>query len=253
MLLKKEVFSPISPAKSEKFSHTVFSNLSKNWTSYSKFIISLVALSYLTFIPVKGIEQNRRLGITEVGILVIVLIFNSPLLDKLEKLQFGKDGIEFQLFDSKVKANVEANQKESRALSLLGTLIEDTETQRKFFDYLLDDGERDTLEKLFEAEKNNKQYLYIKKEEFTQFLQHLRVLGFIESQANYSIQDLPAQGDLREYFKVTCIGKICLALGSSKISPEDIVNEATTDRHSYEILTKIIGKQSDSQTSKVHP
>jgi hypothetical protein len=253
MLLKNKNLSPKDQAKSENISATIFMNFSKNWASFLRYIISIVALSYLTFIPVKGIDQNRRLDITDVGILVTILIFNSPLLDKLEKFQFGKDGIEFQLFDSKVKANTEANQKESRALSLLGTLIEDTETQKKFFDYLLDDGERDTLEKLFEAEKNNKQYLYIKKEEFTQFLRHLRVLGLIESQTNYAIQDLPEQGDLREYFKITCIGKICLALGSSKISPQDIVNEATTDRHSYEILTKIIEKQSNSQTSKVYP
>ncbi|BBD64069.1 hypothetical protein NIES4072_22690 [Nostoc commune NIES-4072] len=206
-------------------------------------IISILVLSYLFFIPAKGLEKNRRLDTTEVGLLTIVLLLNSSVLERLEKLQFGSNGVELNLVHNKIKANIEASQKESKALALLGTLIEDDENQRKFFDYLLDDGERTTLEHLFYAEKEQRQFPYKKEQSCEQRLRHLRVLGFIEPLTNYQINELPPQSNLRDYFKLTCTGKICLALGSSSIAPQDILHQCESDCHCYKILTQIIEKQ----------
>ncbi|MEH2054600.1 MAG: hypothetical protein V7K97_00155 [Nostoc sp.] len=219
------------------------SNLAKKWALASRLIISIVVLGYLVFIPFKGLDKNRRLETTEVGLLTIILLLNSSVIERIEKLQLGSNGVELNLVHSKIKANIEANQKESKALALLGTLIEDDENQRKFFDSLLDDGERTTLENLFNAEKDQRQFPYKKEQSCEQRLRHLRVLGFIESLTNYQINELPPQGNLRDYFKLTCTGKICLALGSSNIAPQDILNQCGSDCHCHKILTQIIEKQ----------
>lgn len=216
---------------------------SKIINALSRITITILTLAYLVFIPVKGLDNNKRLETTELGFLTIILLLNSPLLERLQKLQLGSNGVELDLVNSKLQANFEANQKESKALALLGTLIEDNENQRKFFDYLLEDGERDTLVELFNAEKEQRQLLYKKQEEFTQRLRHLLVLGFIESLTNYQISELPEQGNLREYFKLTCTGKICLALGSSQIDPQDILNQCRSDCHCHKVLSRMIEKQ----------
>lgn len=224
-------------------------NSGKSLASYYRLIISIIALGYLVFIPYKGLDKNRRLETPELGVLTIILLLNSSLLDRIEKFQMGSNGVEFNLVHSKIQANLEANQRESKALVLLGTLIEDVENQKKFFDYLLDDGERTTLENLFNAEKDQRQFPYKKIQAFQQRLRHLRVLGFIESLTNYQINELPDQGNLREYFQLTCSGKISLALGSSKIAPQDILNECGSDCHCQKILTQIIEKNYTSPTT----
>ncbi len=232
MFVKNEISSPADNTN----------NFSKIWGLYIRFIASLVALFYLVFIPLKGIDQNHRLDATEAGILITVLLFNSPLLDKLEKLQFGREGVKIDL-NSRLKANTEVNQKESKALALLGTFIEDNEKQKAFFDLLLYDGEKEILERMFMAEKSNKTFLYKKEEQdFVQRLRHLRLLGFIDSlyAIDNPIDELPEQGDLTKYFSISCTGKLCLALGSSKISTTDIVNGSVSDSECHKILSHTI-------------
>ncbi len=223
-------------------------NSGNKWVLFSR-LISIFALCYLVFIPAKGLDKSRRLETPEIGILTIILLLNSSILDRVQKFQLGSNGVELNLVHNKLQANLETNQRESRALVLLGTLIEDDENQRKFFDYLLDDEERTTLENLFDAEKYKRQFPYKKSQPFEQRLRHLRLLGFIESLTNYQINELPPQDNLRDYFQLTCTGKISLALGSSKISPQDILNECVSDCHCHEILSQIIEKQGKNKFS----
>ena len=214
-----------------------------SWSSVSRMIISIFALSYLAFIPVKGLDKNHRLETTEVGLITIILLINSKILDRLQEFKFGTDGVDFKLADSKIKANTEANQKESQALTLLGTLtIPDNENRRKFFDILLNDGELKIIEKLFLAERDKGQFLYEKQEVNEQKLRHLVVIGFLENLTETPISLIPDGKNLRDYFKLTCAGKICLALGSSHIYSEDVLNECVGDTHCHTLLTQIVQK-----------
>ncbi|MBW4665949.1 MAG: hypothetical protein KME60_00540 [Cyanomargarita calcarea GSE-NOS-MK-12-04C] len=214
-----------------------------SWSSVSRMIISILALSYLAFIPVKGLDKSHRLETTEVGLITIILLINSKILDRLQEFKFGSNGVDFKLADSKIKANTEANQKESKALTLLGTLtIPDNENRRKFFDILLNDGELKIIEKLFLAGKDNGQFLYEKNEENEQKLRHLVVIGFLENLTETPITLIPDGKNLRDYFKLSCAGKICLALGSSNIYSEDVVNECVGDTHCHALLTTIVHK-----------
>ncbi len=221
-----------------------------SWSSVSRMIISILALSYLAFIPVKGLDKNHRLETTEVGLVAIILLINSKILDRLQEFKFGTDGVDFKLADSKIKANTEANQKESQALTLLGTLtIPDNENRRKFFDILLNDGELKIIEKLFLAERDKGQFIYEKQEENEQKLRHLVVIGFLENLTETPISSIPNGKNLRDYFKLTCAGKICLALGSSNIYSEDVLNECVGDTHCHTLLTQIVQKNGPSAES----
>lgn len=138
----------------------------------------------------------------------------------------GTNGLEFTIdnMQNNIEASRSASQKESAALSFLGTLINNDEDRKKFFDTLLNDGELKTLENLFEAEKTNRKSLYDKEkqEELEQQLRHLRSLNFIEPKTELPISSMPSKGDLRVYFKLSEWGNLCLALGSSKVISEEI-------------------------------
>jgi hypothetical protein len=221
-----------------------------SWSSVSRMIISILALSYLAFIPLKGLDKSHRFETTEIGLVTIILLINSNILDRLQEFKFGSNGVDFKLADSKIKANTEANQKESQALTLLGTLtIPDNENRRKFFDILLNDGELKIIEKLFLAERDKGQFIYEKQEENEQKLRHLVVIGFLENLTETPISLIPNGKNLRDYFKLTCAGKICLALGSSNIYSEDVVNECVGDTHCHTLLTQIVQKNGFSVES----
>jgi hypothetical protein len=221
-----------------------------SWSSVSRMIISILALSYLAFIPLKGLDKSHRFETTEIGLVTIILLINSNILDRLQEFKFGSNGVDFKLADSKIKANTEANQKESQALTLLGTLtIPDNENRRKFFDILLNDGELKIIEKLFLAERDKGQFIYEKQEENEQKLSHLVVIGFLENLTETPISLIPNGKNLRDYFKLTCAGKICLALGSSNIYSEDVLNECVGDTHCHTLLTTIVQKNGFSAES----
>jgi hypothetical protein len=218
-----------------------------SWSSVSRAIISIFALSYLAFIPLKGLDKNHRLETTEVALITIILLINSKILDRLQEFKFGSNGVDFKLADSKIKANIEANQKESKALALLGILtIADNENRKKFFDIMLNDGELQIIEQLFLAERDKEKFLYEKQEENEQKLRHLVVIGFLENLTETPISSIPNGNNLRDYFKLSCTGKICLALGSSKISAKEVVNECVGDTYCHTLLTQIVQKNESS-------
>lgn len=189
-----------------------------------KNIITGLTLAYLIMllIPTKlggpVIQDNQKLGLNELGLFTLVLLADSGILERVKEFKFGKDGVEFQVdIQNNVAANRSASQREAAALTYLGRLIQNDEEQRQFFDILIDDGERDLLEHLFEAERANNEYPYEKTEKLQEHLRHLRSLQLIAPKAEVSISSMPDQDNLRKYFQVTDWGKFCLDSGSSEV------------------------------------
>ncbi len=187
-----------------------------------KSIVTFLALTYLILIPFRIVKKDNKFSLNEAGILAIVVLYNSNLIERLSQIRFEKNGVEIKLdkLHNNVIANRNASQRESQALGLIGIFIKNEKHRKKFFDVLLD-GEQKTLEYLFESEASQAELPYSKTEDFEQQLRHLRALDFIESKTEYEINSIPNEGkDLRQYFRVSKLGKVCLALSSSYISPE---------------------------------
>lgn len=200
----------------------------------AKKILTIGALSCLFVLPFNIKNKDYKSGLAKAGILSLVVLLSSDLFERLSQLRVGKSGIEFQLSNvkSNVQANRIANQRESQALGLLGLVLLKNNDKAKeyFFNILLQDGEVRTLEYLFDAEKNNTELLYDEKsEDFEEQLRHLRALNFIESSGltTTDIALMPKSGNLRQYFKISKMGILCLALGSNskKVRPDEIAPE----------------------------
>jgi len=177
--------------------------------------ISLSIGIYLISIATGHIEKDkRRLDPSELGLAAVLLLINSGL----KELKLTKDSVDITLED-KVHSNFKTNQTEAHALTYLGEVLltedKNKEHQKRFFDILLNDGDLELLEKIYESEN-----LMYDKSEISDHLLHLVSLGFIKPKPKYAlkkflINDMPYQGDLREYFDLAEEGKKCLELGSS--------------------------------------
>lgn len=75
-------------------------------------IVTVLGLLYLAAIPLNLIEN--KFETTEVVIFAVILLFNSELLERLEKLVVNKDGVTLEISELKAeqekqKAKIEAN------------------------------------------------------------------------------------------------------------------------------------------------
>lgn len=206
----------------------------EKFTFAIKNILTIVALISLVVLPFQKGNEDYKEDLTKAGTFGLVVLLCSGLVERLSQLRVGKSGIELQLgqLQSNVQANRSANQRESQALGFLGLILlnNNTQAREKFFDILLQDGEVKTLEALFEAEKNQTELPYEKTEVFEQYLRHLRVLDLIETRLtteDIEISSLPKRDNLRRYFQISKMGKLCLAYSSNsqQVRPDEIAPE----------------------------
>lgn len=214
-----------------------------------KNILTISALISLIVLPFQKENEDYKSDLTKAGIFSLVVLLSSDLIERLSQLRVGKTGIELQLgkLQSNVQANRSANQRESQALGFLGFILlnDNAQAREQFFNILLQDGEVKTLESLFEAEKNQTELPYEKSEVFEQHLRHLQVLDFIEPRLtteNIEISSMPKRDDLRRYFQISKMGRLCLALSSNsqQVRPDEIAPECK------KLLAQLtLGKMSD--------
>lgn len=109
-----------------------------NPRSILSFIITLFGLLYLLLLLSGQIDkESKRFQIPEVIIFTVVLLLNSENLQRLSKLQFGKDGVSLELNEIKqgqneIKQNqerIQATQQEQRK-----SITELTEICERFLD-----------------------------------------------------------------------------------------------------------------------
>jgi hypothetical protein len=203
--------------------------------------IILGSLYYLTKIPSGQIADNKRFNATEVGILAIALLFTSELFGNIVEITMGggKLTVKVDNINKKAEANKEANQRQSQVIAILAAkvLLEtDPCTRDKIFrsvpekrireyvfDYLIpDDQGRKILEYL-----SQRRHKKIRKNESNErYLRDLRALCFIKTiPENTRISAIPNNVDLRESFRITDWGYLCLALSSSDVvPPSDVKN-----------------------------
>lgn len=189
-----------------------------NFRTVIKIFAYFFTFVYLISVVVGIIDKDKRLKPSDLGLIGIVLLINSDVLERLKKLQLNKDGVDIEL-ERKLTANLNVNQKEADALAYLGQVLlvgdKYKEEREKFFDSLLNDGDKKLLEKFLNAEKNNEKLLY---EESTKLsLSHLYLLGFIQNKRKdtvFPIDGLTEGENLKHYFRLTDVGKTCLELSS---------------------------------------
>jgi hypothetical protein len=177
--------------------------------------VSLCCAGYLVTILFHGVPQERRLTATDISLFTVLLIFNSDIIERLRTLQInGKDGLAVEL-QPKLKANTEANTRESEALVFLGEkILKRTEDKKKFWGYLVKQDELEIL-KTLEQYTTDKNVTLKYNKELTQSLRHLRILKLIEGRTVDSLED---GENLTEIYKLTPSGKICLDLEPTQVN-----------------------------------
>lgn len=183
-------------------------------------ILSFLILIYLIIVP---FGYLKKFEMTDVFILVVILLFNSEIIERLINLAINKDGItinlqEFQQEQDKQRDNIEANRDNieanknnieaitnivQRLTSLEQDLADSKNTTHFVVNSLLSHYEWQHLLKL----ARNETFNYHKQRSFEQELRHLRTLGFIETKPGIQICSLPESGDLRNFFFITERGK----------------------------------------------
>lgn len=205
-----------------------------NFNSLIKFGLSILVISYLISIPFGLVDKkDRRISPTELGLIAIIFLLNSDLIERITKFKFNNEGIDVELVERKQTANLIVNQKEIRALVFLGeTQLENEVKDKKlkdFFSLLLNDGDRKILEKFQDPANNSNELIYKKSDEkLLLSVTHLHLLGFLETEyelsaskiasKNYSINhdenfpldNLEENAKLTDVFRLSETGKKCL-------------------------------------------
>lgn len=181
--------------------------------------ITFLCLLYLAAIPLGQVKN--RFEPTDVVILIIILLFNSGLFERLGTLEYKDGGLKVELNELKKEQeaqrdNIEANTNVIQRLAALERTVAANGQAKEQIANLLDENELNHLKRL----ASNQPYLdYIKQNSFKQELRRLRALGFIETYPDKHISSMPNQGNLRDNVKLTQRGKEYLNLiGQSEAS-----------------------------------
>ena len=88
-----------------------------------KGIVTSLVIAYFVTLPSTGNAANegneRRIRWEELGLISLVLLYNSNVIQRLREMSFGKDGVGLKLdkIQKNVTANRDASQAESRAIA----------------------------------------------------------------------------------------------------------------------------------------
>jgi hypothetical protein len=146
------------------------------------------ATVYLVFIPLGLIPNESRFGFVEALILLLVLVFGTGVLERLERFAISDKGVEIEL------KRLEARQ---------GELSDDIRALRFLFANFLPRAERGHLWGLY----LDKPFPFTKSRWFEAELRNLRALEMIRANRGVTVAGLPESGDLKEFFTITESGK----------------------------------------------
>jgi predicted regulator of amino acid metabolism with ACT domain len=176
-------------------------------------IITLLTLTYLVLIPFGRVKN--KFEATDVAIFIVILLFNSGLVERLGKLEF-KDGSlsiginELKKEQETQREKIAANTDIIQRLTALESLMTDNDQKKKqFYVSLIHKYELEQLKRLASEQP---ELVYELSGTLKQELRRLRALGFIESLPNKHISSMKSQGNLRDYIKITERGKEYLQL-----------------------------------------
>ncbi len=185
------------------------------------YVVSVLGLLYLLFVML-GIVAKDRLGTIEVVLFGLILLFNSDLLGRLEKLQFGKEGIAIeldQLKDEQVKLRKlgEANEEEiQHIVHFLASNFLDKYEVNHLKSLLADSPFKCKRGPAFDAE-----------------LRRLRDLDLLESASGgqLRVSQLPDRmDDLKQHVRITQRGQECLAMVEKSLASGNKRRSLTVNR-----------------------
>jgi hypothetical protein len=156
-------------------------------------VVTVFGVVYLIAIPFGGVNQNRRFGLVEALILIIVLVFNSGLIQRLESIAISDKGLSIQL--------QHLQNKQDKQQVLLRSVVE------FLINNFLSRYEFRHLERLSEEGP----MLFDKTYAFEAEIRRLRAIGFIQAtKPGVEVNKLPKAGDLKDYFSITASGRAYL-------------------------------------------
>lgn len=158
---------------------------------FRRFLLTGLLLSgtvYLVLIPFGFIPRDSRLGLVEGLVLLLILVFGTGFLDRLERFAISDKGVDIQL------KRLEERQ---------GELSKDIRALRFLFSNFLPHAERGHLWGLL----LDKPFPYTKSRWFEAELRTLRAAGMIEAKPGVTISGLPETGDLKDFFDITETGR----------------------------------------------
>jgi hypothetical protein len=161
----------------------------------SRFVIiavTVLGIAYLAAIPFGKINNDRKFGIVEAILLGIILLFNSGLIQRLEKFVISEKGFEIQL--EQIQAKQDQQQLQIKTLEFLMTRFVTERELGHLWGLVLDKSFPYTKSSWFEAE-----------------LRHLRAAGLIEGNPGVTVADMPAAGDVKDHFYITESGRAYLS------------------------------------------
>ena len=170
--------------------------------SVLSFFITAFGIAYLSLVLAGRVNNKDRLGQTEVIIFTTIFLFNSELIERLAKLQFGKDGMTVELEEVKKKQDEQQAEIESMVAFLVKRAMNETD-----YDLLQKMASDCPLE--FDRSKNSLQQ---------SGLTCLCDLGLIEKASGEhlskgDIELLPSPtASLKSYIRVSKRGRECLLL-----------------------------------------
>lgn len=107
---------------------------------FLSFLITAFGIAYLSLV-LSGRVNKDKLGQTEVIIFTTILLLNSELIERLAKLQLGKDGMTFELEDVKKKQDEQQAEIEAIVAFLVKRAMNETDydlLQKMASDYPLE-------------------------------------------------------------------------------------------------------------------
>lgn len=100
-------------------------------------LISMLVAIYLICIPLGRIKKDSKFEPVDVGVLMVLLIVNSNLIERITAIKFGKDGFEATMEQKVEKAKkeveqgiVDQNERDSLAMRWIDLQLSDTTSPR---------------------------------------------------------------------------------------------------------------------------
>lgn len=166
--------------------------------------LTLLTFLYLFLVPF-GVIKNK-FDATDVVIIIVILLFNSGLIERLEKLEFRDGSLSIEINEIKKqqetqKDRISANTDVIKRLTIPKMAVVDNEKGKKeFYQDLVTKSELEHLQKLASpsAYQTTQSLQTIKQE-----LRRLRTLGFIETLTNKEIAEIQDPRTVRDYVRLS--------------------------------------------------
>ncbi|WNZ47367.1 hypothetical protein Q2T42_05905 [Leptolyngbya boryana CZ1] len=171
-------------------------------------IITSIGIFYLLLSLMGNIKKDDRLGQSEIIIFATILLLNSELIERLAKLQLGKDGMTLELKEKVETVQKKQDEQQEEIESIVAFLVKRS----------MNDGDYEVLKEL----ASELSFAFDKAQEKSRQVQKaflcLRDLGLIEKAGGEllkkeDIEELPSPSpNLKNHISITRRGRQCLVL-----------------------------------------